>query len=168
MLCQRPIPEDKNWAKAIELCLFRLGFGFVWLNGGVGDTNCLLRTFKLRLKDCYMQEWNWANNSSKRYEWYSLFKTNVCLEGFFTSMYIRKFRNALVQFRFGIVDLKINKRFQDMQDFSCPFCKQTEDEKHFLLECHEYDNLRRKYLKHALNRRPSPRLYIPHGNFWRG
>ena len=160
MLSRCPIPEGRNWAKAIELCLYRSGFGFVWLNGGVADINCFLSNLKLRLKDCYMQEWNSANNSSKRYEWYSSFKTDMCLEEYFSSIHIKKFRDALIRFRFGINDLKTNLRHQDIQNTLCLFCQQIEDERHFLITCHAYDELRRKYLACALGRRPSARLCI--------
>ena len=160
MLSHSPIPQNRNWARAIKQCLFELGFGFVWLSGGVGNTKYFLNTLKRRLKDCYLQEWHSDNTNNERYKWYSSFKADWGLEDYFSSVHIRKFRSALVRFRFGIANLKINKRFRETQDFACPFCLKKEDEKHFLLECHEYDELRKKYLEIVLDRIPNSRLCI--------
>ena len=158
MLCVCPIPENRNWAAAIKQCLFKYGFGFVWLNGGVGNIKYFLGVFKRRLQDCYLQEWYSKNGSSERYEWYSSFKANFGLEDYLSFIDIRKFRNVLIRFRFGINDLKKNNRFRGGDNFLCPFCQQVEDEEHFLLTCFAYDNLRKKYLTRILGIRPSTRL----------
>ena len=87
-----------------------------------------------------------------------IIQNDMCLEEYFSSVYIKKFRDALIRFEFGINELKANTSYQNMQDLFCPFCYQIEDERHFLLSCHAYDDLRKKYLTWTLGRRPSTRL----------
>ena len=46
--------------------LYRYGFGYVWMNQGVGDTTAFINAFYQRVRDCAMQEWNSSRaNSSK-------------------------------------------------------------------------------------------------------
>ena len=85
----------------------------------------------------------------------------MCLEEYFSSVYIKKFRDALIRYKFGINELKANTSYQNMQDLFCPFCYQIEDERHFLLSCHAYADLRKKYLTWTLGRGPSTRLCFP-------
>ena len=37
--------------------LFQYGFGFVWMNPGVGRVNEFIRAFRERLIDCRWQDW---------------------------------------------------------------------------------------------------------------
>ena len=48
----------KTWTTIVKDFLFRYGFGFVWINQGVGCINGFLKVFKQRLKDCRLQAWN--------------------------------------------------------------------------------------------------------------
>jgi len=71
-----------------------------------------------------------------------------------------KFRNVFIKFRLGIIDLKINKRYQVVSRI-CPFCENTENELHFLLYCTKYQELREKYiLKYYKNVHVSPLVFL--------
>ena len=98
------ISGDRNWAVSIKNCLFKMGFGFVWLNGGVGDEKRFLKHFKQRMKDCFIQEWSADQVGSERYAWYSSFKQHTNLEMYLNAVDIKKFRDALMRFRCGITD----------------------------------------------------------------
>ena len=46
-----------TWCRSIRNLLFECGFGYVWLNQGVGNIKCFLSFFKQRLFDMYKQGW---------------------------------------------------------------------------------------------------------------
>jgi len=163
MLLNSAIPGHRNWAESVKQCLCSLGFGFVWLNGSVENENRFLSQFKQRLKDCYHQEWNWKNNSSERYRWYSTFKNGLGLENYLNTLEIKKFRDVFIRFRFGVNSLFTNQRYEVSQDLrarQCPFCAEKEDEEHFLLSCKGYEHLREKYLERHLNMRKKNCAYL--------
>ena len=74
MLLNSSIKPGRNWADCVKLCLCQLGFGYAWLNSGVGNEKRFVALFKQRLKDCHLQEWNAKNISSFRHVWYSSIK----------------------------------------------------------------------------------------------
>ena len=137
----------QNWVHSVKDLLHNLGFGYVWINGGVVNTNCFLKQVKQRLKDWFMQEWNSLNRTSERYKWYSIFKTSFGLEEYLNNIDIKKFRDVLIRFRFGINVLAVNSMNKNISDLNCPFCESRDNEKHFLFECKTYSFLRQKYLR---------------------
>ena len=71
------------------------------------------------------------------------------------------FREVFIKFRMGVLDLYIHKyRFsRDHPSFTCPSCREEEeDDKHFLLECPAYEDLRSRYLRYVIN--PAPFNYV--------
>ena len=146
MLHNSNIKGKLNWVNLVKELLQRLGFGYVWLNGGVQNDRCFTNQLKQRLKDWSLQEWNSINRTSDRYIWYSTFKTSFGLENYLNCLDIKKFRDTLIRFRFGINDLAVNRRYESTEDVKCPFCTCRDDEIHLLFECHTYDFLRHKYL----------------------
>ena len=59
--------RGKNcWATSVRNILFSLGFGYVWLQQGVGCDSAFISVFKQRLTDIYQQEWS-ASNTAKGY-----------------------------------------------------------------------------------------------------
>ena len=48
----------KCWASHVRNILFNLGFGYVWLQQGVGCERAFIALFKQRLTDIYQQQWN--------------------------------------------------------------------------------------------------------------
>ena len=68
------------------------------------------------------------------------------MEGYLNSLDVKKFRDVFIRFRFGINDLSNNKRYANTSDAKCPFCKERENEEHFLWSCPAYEEIRKKYL----------------------
>jgi len=149
MLLNSRIPDLINWSGLVKDFLCRCGFAYVWLNGGVGNGKAFIRHLKQRLQDIYQQTWHANNCSSDRYLWYSSFKSTFGLESYLNRLTIKKFRDVFIRFRFGINDLKVNRRFINSltRDTKCPFCNDRESEEHFLLHCPLYRELRDKYIK---------------------
>ena len=137
--------ERHNWAFLLKKCLDFCGFSEVWINGGVGNEKMFLKIFKERLVDCYKQDWNGKLNNSERFQTYRSFKSLLQPEKYLQDITISKFRIAFSRFRLGVNDLNANKRF-GIHSCACPFCAKVENEKHFLIECSKYDELREKFI----------------------
>jgi len=150
MMSRTNLPGRMNWAKTVEECLCKMGFGYVWKNGGNINENGFVQSLKQRLRDCYRQEWHSRIGNSDRFIMYGSFKSVLEAERYLNNVNIKKFRDAFIRFRFGINELRANRRFQKEQDNEnqCPFCTNVvENEEHFLLHCYLYDDIRSKYLK---------------------
>ena len=149
MLETAKIPDYMNWLKSIRDCLCRAGFSFVWLNRGVDNESGFLRQLKVRLRDCFMQEWHSKMTDNERYLLYSIHKETFECEKYLTNLEIGKFRVALTRLRLGTSDLRTHMFTVD--DKRCPFCTDVlEDEFHFLLECQTYNDLRERYIRRYL------------------
>ena len=73
-------------------------------------------------------------------------------EDYLNNIDIKKVRDALIRFRFGINDLAVNKINQSTTYMNCPFCNAIDDEGHLLLDCKAYEHLRKKYLRQDINK----------------
>ena len=137
-----------NWVKAIEDQLSRLGFGYILLAGGNVNESSFIRSLKCRLRDCYVQDWQSKINESNRFMMYKSFKKDFQFESYLHDINIKKFRDAFIRFRLGNTAFGSNNR--NNTNTECPFCKEYEDEKHFLFNCYKYEELRHMYIfKHV-------------------
>ena len=137
------------WTQKIRDCLVKYGFDQVWLNQGTPNEALFLKELKARMIETFIEEWNVKLHESDRFSLYSSFKNIFRCEAYLNDITIKRFRDVLIQFRLGINDLGINKRFDndDIICKSCPFCPGTyEDETHVIFICPKYNELRSKYL----------------------
>ena len=141
-------------AMNVKNILHRYGFGFAFINHGVGDTNSFLSIFKQRIMDNYIQEWQSNVSDSPKLLSYKFYKYDFVLEHYLHIVDIIKYLIALSRFRWSNHKLEIeigrhsgiprNKRF-------CKYCLENrsvanvEDEYHFICICPQYINLRNKY-----------------------
>ena len=154
MLLNSCIPGRLSWAKSVEDCLCKLGYAYIWHNQGVPNERSFLRNLKLRLQDCYCQEWHSKIGNSDRFIFYSSFKSSFECERYLNFINVKKFRDAFIRFRFGVNELRANKIFVNEHHLklNCPSCRDhLETEEHFLLRCPLYNDLRSKYLNQYLN-----------------
>jgi len=138
----------KSWAYHVKELLFRNGFGYVWLQQGVGSVNVFLALFKRRLIDQYQQDWSSAVGTSERYEFYALFKRSFGVEKYLDTIQFRRYRESLIRFRFGMSPIRVHKlRYKRNvlpRHLLCPACKlAVESEIHILLHCAAYNAYRR-------------------------
>ena len=73
------------------------------------------------------------------------------------------FRDALVRLRFGINELKVNKRYvsENIVNKDCTFCLGTpEDEAHFLFHCPLYSSIRHKHIAEFMVQKALPTLKV--------
>lgn len=152
--------KKNNWVSKIRMFLFLHGFGFVWLNQGVGDRNAFISVLRERMIDCRWQNWESHMRESDRFDSYCGFN------GFSheTKLYLkiplnRHIKNIVVKFRFGISDLFVHScRYKNVVNINlvCPLCRQaTENEVHFLLCCPSLIDLREKLIPKKYFRNPN-------------
>ena len=81
---------------------------------------------------------------------YKILKTNSGCERYLKEISISSYKQVLVKFRGGLLDLRANSgRFENMtfEDRICNLCNmEVETEYHFLLICSYYHSLRKQYL----------------------
>ena len=89
--------RGKNcWATSVRNILFSLGFGYVWLQQGVGCDRAFISVFKQRLTDIYQQEWSASILQKDMYAKYRDFKNVFESERYFEFVDIKCFRDYLV------------------------------------------------------------------------
>ena len=74
----------KTWATEVKNLLFRMGYGHVWTNQGVGDPCLFIKCFKDRLSDISQQEWNTSISSTSKLRTYATFKSDLSYEKYLT------------------------------------------------------------------------------------
>lgn len=140
-------PDKNNWASNVKDILYLHGFQDVWTNG-VQNGAAFLRSLKRKIIENFQEQWLLKLNTSERFLVYRIFKWEHKVEKYINDITIKKFRDCLIRFRFGINELRANRRFlvgTILKD--CPFCPGTlENEEHFLLNCPVYSGIRTKYL----------------------
>ena len=152
---ERELNENKplNWAKGIKELLDKTGYGYIWELGHTVQINAFCRQLKLRLKDMYIQCWQYICDSSGKFVTYRSMKVNFQFEPYLNLINIAKFRIAFTRLRIAASYLHINRKLITKNpNVKCPFCDLIEDELHFILHCNMYKELRKKYIiKHFDN-----------------
>jgi hypothetical protein len=151
MLLQMEGAGKKSWAFHVRELLYRNGFGYVWMQQGVGHVKMFLSVFKQRLIDQYQQDWSTVITDSERFEFYASFKSTIATENYLDVVQLRCFRTAFIRFRLGISCIRVHKLRHRKNvlrhHLLCPVCKSAvENEKHVLIECREYDPFRNDVL----------------------
>jgi hypothetical protein len=145
--------ERISWVSKVNHILFAYGFGYVWISQSIGNSQLCLCEFRQRLRDTAFQNWEEASSDSPKLANYSLLKTQLLPELYLSVINVVKFRTALSVFKVSSHCLQIEV---DRHNNTVPeerFCKHcvslnmyvVEDEKHMLLVCPLYSNLRQKY-----------------------
>jgi len=73
MLYDLDVKGKSTWASQICTCLCELGFGFVWLNQGVGNCREFINIFRQRLIGCRWHQWSGHIQNSERFQMYRQF-----------------------------------------------------------------------------------------------
>jgi hypothetical protein len=149
-----------TWVTNVRKCLFQYGFGFVWLNQGVGGVKEFLRFFKQRMIDCKWQNWNEHVNDSERFCVYRTF----CDFSHSLPLYLNlemdsHLKFIMTKFRFGVSDIAVHHfryRQHTPRNLICPVCKNGEEnEIHFVFCCPLYEELRKTFIAPKFYRNPS-------------
>ena len=147
-----------TWVTNVRNFLCNHGYQYVWLNQEVGCNNAFLKSLKLRLVDCRLQEWNSHLESSDRFEFYRTFKSCCSLE-MYLSIPVNKFiLKYLIKFRLGISCLAVHSnRYKNVHrnHLLCRLCGLAiEDEIHLILCCPALSDLRAVYIPDKYSKYP--------------
>ena len=156
-IAQKTLDEEGyiTWATNKKLVLFKYGFGYVWQNGGVQEVDWFIEVFKLRVKDCCLQEWHSDMLDNNKLESYVSYKFELEPERYVISNVEFKYKKAVAKLRTCNHSLRIETGRHDktpQPERYCKWCyqkhgyKTIEDEKHFICVCSLYDNIRKTYL----------------------
>ena len=136
--------------------LFNIGLGDLFLSK---DKNSHLKAIN-RMADIFHQEaFSDIRRKDSRLRTYGILKTQSGIEDYLSEIKSIKERTALTKFRLSNHALMIekgrHKNIDKTQRF-CPFCPGVvEDEKHFLLKCNTYRDLRCDLLSDIIKTFPS-------------
>ena len=159
MLCRLDASGKRNWVTKVRECLFKFGFGWVWMNQGVGRMNVFVHTFQQRLIDCSWQNWMDHVNNSERYEMYKLFCGNDfdSLPTYLQLDLDSHIKFVMTKFRFGVSELFVHHyRFRNNAVYLCPLCKDAEDtEIHLVLCCPVLEDIRKDLIAEKFYRSPN-------------
>ena len=95
-----------TWACKVRNVLYKFGFGVVWEMQGVGNVNMFIKEFKLRLIDCFKQDWHAALGSHHFYNVYSNFNQSLALSQYLRILNNISVRRVFTRFRIGMSALK--------------------------------------------------------------
>lgn len=157
-----------TWASSVKQLLFKYGFGVVWLEQGAGNSLAFLNEFKVRIKDCFSQEWYRQIHDSSKLSIYCTFKSLLEPEKYLKCVTVWDYRKAMARFRCSSHRLTIERGRYDgilMENRLCTFCENMgitviEDEFHFLLCCSQYVDLRSELINVQYTDRPNFHSFI--------
>ena len=89
----------KTWAYHVRQLLCRDGFGAVWLQQNVRDTNKFLAMCRQRLSDQFQQDWHTSIESKdqERFELYASFKQIVTAECCLAYNQLQRFKETYMK-----------------------------------------------------------------------
>ena len=157
-------PDVVTWCTQVRNLLFKVGFGYVWLNQSVSSHAAFLSAFKERIQDIYVQEWtaNLRETSSNRL--LKTIKSKFIYEPYLDIL-DRHLRIALSKIRlsshlFMIERGRWGKKRLKLEARTCTTCNVLEDEYHCLAVCPRFNNERSNYLPSTLKKQPNMYEFI--------
>ena len=142
------------WVTHVKNELFRLGFGYVWVQQSVGNEKMFLQEIKQRLIDTYKQEWHYSIISKDVFQSYRIFKEDFGRESYLDHIENKCFRDSMVKLRLGVLQIGASlfrRLFSNNKNNKCKLCARLEDENHIIFRCPLYHTLRTKYVNTHYN-----------------
>ena len=155
MLYEQDLSGRKNWATSIKNILYTSGFGVVWENQGVGNTDIFLKEFRQRLEDIYRQDWCSSLENDTEYMTYH---STIERARYVSVLNDRTLRRTFCLIRCNRLKLKATSCFSETTtNVNCEICnlEEVEDMCHFLLVCPSLAHIRRKYIPLYYHRFPT-------------
>jgi hypothetical protein len=152
-----------TWSTKVKILLSKYGFADVWLYQGVANVDLFLNTFKQRIRDCYLQDWQNSIINSGKLALYRNIKCSISQAPYLGIFREKKYRSIMAKFRCNNHQLVIetgrhNPNHIDQDDRICIYCLRhynvriVENEYHFLLKCPLYDDIRKRYIVDMLSK----------------
>lgn len=159
-----------NWVSALKHVLYSCGLGEAWASQSVISDVAFMSLFRQRLFDMYKQNWGARLGSTTR----GVFYLNINPEIDFLHVSYSHFESVrwsnnmydLIKLHTSSHRLAIESgRWHKpqpiaLQDRLCILCNVLDDEFHFVLECRQHIDLRRKYIPHYYYDHPSMYSFV--------
>ena len=147
-----------KWLTTIKTLITKNGFGNIWMNPNDFPRKWFQSSFKQKIKDQYIQEWNSLVSISSSGVNYKIFKNQFGLNNYFLKLNNKQCR-ILTAFRTRNHKLPVETgRWNNtpLSERICHLC-QTEvgDEFHFVLKCNFFNDQRTRYIKPYYRNRPN-------------
>lgn len=153
-----------TWASSVRLLLYKYNFHEVWDQQGVADRNAFFREFSCRIKQVYMDEWEYdIGQASKLSLLRSVASSCIEVESYLCNpKLLRKYRAGVTKLRCSAHTLRIEKGRHSNEliaDRVCKLCELSghyvlDDEYHFMLHCPALSQLRTVYLPDTIVNTP--------------
>ena len=117
--------STSNWAGDIKLCLESYGFQDVWTGGAVKESFYFSPVFKRKMVERFREELHTKIFNSDRFATCRIFNARRRKKiKTWTTCQLKIIRDSLVRLRFGINEIKIDKRYvsQTIANENCIFC----------------------------------------------
>lgn len=148
-----------NWSNDVKQILVKLGISDHFESKTVMN----LSQAKTLINDNYSIKWSQNMLNMPKLRTYRIFKTDFKCEDYVRLNLTKYERSLLCQFRCGILPLRIETgRYigEPVESRTCRFCDSSaiEDEKHFLLDCGLYSNIRNSVFSDIISDRDYTQL----------
>ena len=149
--------DSLTWYSSIKSCLEGNGMMEYSIENTLPYTTNIYQKFYMRTVDQFHQNaFAEINNPSSKLRTYGLIKSTVGIEDYLKSIKNMKQRKSLTKLRLSnhklMIEVGRHQKILKTQRF-CPFCPQTvEDEKHFLISCTKYTDLRSPLTKKCIEK----------------
>ena len=154
-----------NLASLVKHLLASLGFYNVWLDQSVGNDKYFIELIRQRLTDNFIQNWHGRLENSSRASFYKHI-AEFRFQPYLDNLSVFKFCQSVTKLRVSSHRLQIEagrwvKPIRTpVNERLCAFCGALEDEFHFVLECKQYEDLRKQYISKYYSIRPSMFKFI--------
>ena len=130
-------PRTNCWAKDVKDTLLAWGFGYAWYNLGVGNNSLFFSQFKERNRDIEIGSWQHDVQNMDSLRTYKLLKTDFGCERYLKDIKTSSFKQILVNFRGGLLDLRANSgKFEGLSIAERRFCKLCNTKSMGAICCH--------------------------------
>ena len=150
-----------NWATSVKTLLDSFGFSHVWNYQNSGNLKSFHKIFKLRIIDAFRQQWIGDLSNCSSLNLYRSYKSSFGIETYLNTL-PKMYKNIFSKFRMSSNNLRIvtgryqnNREDRDLRLCTLCYCRDIEDEYHFLLVCPAYKDIRSQYVPPYYYNRPS-------------
>ena len=132
-----------DFEQGIQHMLCKNGFGDVYSNPSSVNYNVFHKTFRQRLNDQFLQDWNTKLYNSNRFKTLQVIHSEYKIQNYIEKIKNPEIREIYTRLRIDLNCLSTSKSQGDQQRDLCQFChSEPEDVAHFLFKCNYYQDVR--------------------------
>jgi len=154
---RREQDSRSSWCKSVQRILNDLNVGHLWATEEIGDLKGWCVTAKMWLRDSEQKRWESKVARMPKLRLYRMMKTKFGFEDYLTHIKVVNQRKIFSKFRSGTNELRIETgrwSKERLELRNCLVCGklELEDERHLLLHCISFEQLRQTMITAISNR----------------